>query len=67
MTTAAQQTETLSAQLARYARETAADTGSDYAAAVRMMDDEPSEVAAALGCTASDVQAWVDAELASIG
>lgn len=54
----------LSAALATYARETVADVGGDYASAVRAMDDEPGEVAAALECSVEDVQGWCDRESA---
>ena len=57
---------TIQEQLAQYARETAADCGVDYATAVRMIDDEPAEVASDLRCTVDEVQGWVDAEIASL-
>lgn len=52
----------LAEQLTEYARMTAADTGESYDTAVRHMRDEPSEVAAELGCTAEQVIAWTEAQ-----
>jgi hypothetical protein len=46
------------AELAKYARETAADMGESYAAAVRAMRDEPGQVAGDLGIDADDVIEW---------
>lgn len=49
----------LTAELTKYAHETAADNSVDFAAAVRMMGDEPAEVALAIGCTEGAVRDWV--------
>jgi len=46
-------------ELDKFARETASDNGSDYAAAVRSMRDESGEVAANVGCSDAVVIAWV--------
>jgi adenylosuccinate lyase len=51
-------TTTLTADLSKYAAETAADMGEDVAAAVRAMRDEPGEVARAIGCTSEEVIDW---------
>jgi len=44
--------------LVLYASQTAADNDVDYAAAVRMMADEPSTVAEDTGVSIADVRAW---------
>lgn len=55
--------EKLPIDLRTFALETAKDNSVDYATGVRMMADEPTEVAAHLeGCSADDVRAWVSAE-----
>lgn len=56
----------LDALLRSFAQETAADVGESYERAVEVMDDEPGEVAAALGTTVEAVQHWVDAELRTL-
>jgi hypothetical protein len=46
--------------LRRYANESAATAGDDYAAAVQRMDDDPDKVAAVLGCSAATVKLFAD-------
>ena len=43
-----------------YARQTAADTGEDFATACRMMRDEPQHVAADLACPVDVVVSWCE-------
>lgn len=43
---------------ATYAKQTAADNDCDVQAAIRMMADEPGEVARDLGVDAEAVQSW---------
>lgn len=50
------------APLVEYARQTAADMGEDFAAAVRAMRDEAGEVARETGVTADIVRVWCAAQ-----
>lgn len=43
-----------------YAKQTAADNDCEMDAAVRMMRDEPAEVARKMQASADDVTAWCD-------
>ncbi len=47
-------------KIARYATEHTRDCGGDRARALREMDDEPGEVARAVGCTAAEISDWID-------
>lgn len=53
-------------ELDEYARGTAADMGGSYAAAVRAMRDESTEVAANVGCSVEVVEAWIKCATAII-
>lgn len=47
-------------KLRKYANETAAANGEDYAATVQKMGDEPDKVADAVGCPADTVKLFAD-------
>jgi len=50
--------------LHKYAEQTASDIGEDYSAALREMLSERKDVAASVGCTVTQVVAWVNWKVA---